>query len=106
MLLESLLPTLPTSPAEIFIYVGAYMGIIFLVYSVFIEQERRQDLIRLLGAGGLLIYAIYLQNSIFIIAMGAVAAATLIEFIEILLGLHKHSPEDLKRYKKMWRNKK
>lgn len=103
MLLESLIPTLPTSLAEIFIFVGAYLGIIFLVYSVFIEQEHRQDIIRMLGSGGLLIYAIYLDNLIFIIAMGAVGLASLIEFIEIATGLHKHSPEDLKRYKKLWR---
>ncbi|PIT86047.1 MAG: hypothetical protein COU33_05310 [Candidatus Magasanikbacteria bacterium CG10_big_fil_rev_8_21_14_0_10_43_6] len=103
MFLESLIPVLPSSLAEIFIYVGAYLGIIFLVYAIFIEQEFRQDLIRMLGAGGIMIYGLYIENSIVTIAMAAVMGASLIEFLEILVGLHKHGPEDLKRYKKMWR---
>ena len=102
-LLESLIPNLPASLGEIFIFVGAYLGIIFLVYSVFIEQEHRQDLIRMLGAGGLLIYGIYIEHAIITLAMSALALASLIEFAEILLGLHKHSPEDLKKYKQLWR---
>jgi hypothetical protein len=103
MFLESFIPVLPSSLGEISIYVSAYIGIIFLVYAVFIEQEHRQDIIRMLGAGGILVYAIHIQNSIIIIAMAALALASLIEFLEILFGLHKHSKEDLKKYKKMWR---
>ena len=103
MFLETLIPTLPTTLSEIFIYAGAYLGIVLLVYAVFIEQEHRQDLIRMLGAGGLLVYALFIDNLLFTIAMGALAAASLIEFLEIIFGLHKHGLEDLKRYKKLWR---
>jgi len=105
MLLESLIPYLPTSLAETWIFVGAGLCITLLVYAIFIEKEHRQDLIRFVGTGGLLVYAIYIDNLIFTIAMGAIAIASLIEFVEILTGLHKHSPEDLKRYKKMTRTK-
>jgi len=105
MLLESLIPHLPTSTAEIWIFVGAGLSIILLVYSIFVEKEFRQDLIRLVGTGGLLVYAVYIDNLIFIIAMGAMAVASLIEFIEIITGLHKHSPEDLQRYKTFVRTK-
>ncbi len=103
MFLESFVPTLPGSPGETFIYVGAYLGIILLVYAVFIEQEHRQDIIRMLGAGGLLVYGVYVENPVFILAMAALGLASLIEFLEILFGLHKHGPEDLKKYKKLWR---
>ncbi len=103
MLLESIIPHLPTSLAEIFIYVGAYLGVVFMIYSVFIEQEHRQDIIRILGSGGLLIYAMYIDNLLFIIAMAGIGLASLIEFVEILIGLHKHSKEDLKKYKTLWR---
>lgn len=103
MFLETIIPTLPASLAEIFIYVGAYLGIILLVYAVFIEQEHRQDIIRMLGAGGIFIYGLYIENTILCIAMGAIALASLVEFLEILFGLHKHGPEDLKKYKTLWR---
>lgn len=105
MLLESLIPHLPTSIAETWIFVGASLCIILLVYAVFIEKEHRQDLVRLIGTGGLLVYAVYIDNLIFTIAMGAIAVASLVEFVEIITGLHTHSPEDLKRYKGMTRTK-
>lgn len=99
------IPTMPSSVGEIFLILGAFLGIILLVYAVFIEQEHRQDIVRMLGAGGLLVYAIYIQNTVFTIAMAAVALASAVEFVEILLGLHKHGQEDLKKYKKMWKLK-
>jgi hypothetical protein len=101
MLLESLIPHLPTSLAEIWIFVGSILSIVLLVYAVFMEQEHRQDLVRLVGTGGLLVYAIYIDNLIFTLAMSAIGIASLVEFIEIMTGLHNHSPEDLKQYKKM-----
>lgn len=103
MLLEDILPVIPQTPDEIFIIIGACLGIILMVYSVFIEQEHRQDIVRLLGSGGLLVYAISINNTLFTIAMAGIALASLVEFVEILIGLHKHSPEDLKKYKQMWR---
>jgi hypothetical protein len=105
MLLESIIPYLPTTITETWIFVGAGLCTVLLVYAVFIEKENRQDLIRLIGAGGLFVYAIYIANIIFVIAMGALVLASLVEFIEIMLGLHTHSPEDLKRYKEMTRTK-
>ncbi|PIY92131.1 MAG: hypothetical protein CO030_01975 [Candidatus Magasanikbacteria bacterium CG_4_9_14_0_2_um_filter_42_11] len=105
MLLETFMPYLPSSVAETWIFVGAGISILFLVYAVFIEKEHRQDLIRLIGTGGLLIYAIYIHNVIFTVAMAALAVASLVEFVEIMLGLHKHSPEDLQRYKTFVRTK-
>ena len=106
MLLESFIPQLPTTPIDIVVYVCAYLGIVLLVYATFIEKEHRQDIIRALGAAGLFVYAVYVQNLIFSIAMAAVTCAALIEFIEIMLGLHNHSPEQLQQYKSGWRIKK
>lgn len=101
MLLQSLIPTLPNSLSELLIYVVAYLGVILLVYGLFLEVERRQDLVFALGSAALFVYALYISNGIFMIAMGGLFVASVIEFIEILVGLHKHSPEDLKRYKKL-----
>lgn len=97
---------LPPNWQSTFIIIAACFGTILLVYSIFIEQEHRQDLIRLLGAGGLLTYALAREEPVFAIAMAAICVASIVEFAEIYFGLHKHSPEDLKRYKQMWRYKK
>ncbi len=106
MLLESLLPTLPT-PTNALIFIVAALGAVLLAYSVFVEKEDRSDLIRAIGAGGLFVYAIYIQNLLFLIAMGGIALASLVEFVEIYLGLHRHSPHDLAEFKKyVWSNRK
>jgi hypothetical protein len=99
MFLDSLFPTLPTSLTETIVYVVAFLGALLLSYGVFLEVERRQDLVFFLGASCLLVYAVYIGSLIFVIAMGAFALNSMIEFIEILVGLHKHDPLQLKRVK-------
>lgn len=101
MLLETLLPIIPTGTPETLVFVVAILGAILLPYAIFVEKERRQDLITLVGAFCLFVYALYTRHAIFSIAMGGLALAAAVEFTEIYLGLHKHSPEDLKRYKAM-----
>lgn len=103
MFLQTFLPPLNAPLSTILVYSAAYVGIILLGYAIFIEQEHRQDLVRSVGAAGLLCYGMYIENSIITIAMGVILLFSLIEFFEILIGLHKHGPEDLKKYKKLWR---
>ena len=99
MLLESLLPTLPSLMNAI-IFIVAGLGAVLLTYSVFIEKEDRSDLVRAIGALALFVYAISINNVIFMIALGGTALASLVEFVEIYLGLHHHSPRDLAEFKK------
>jgi hypothetical protein len=106
MFFESFFPTLPTNPIEILVYVHLGIGIFLLFYATFIELEHRQDLMRILGAAALLLYAIVHSNTALIWVASAILLGSAIQFGEILLGLHKHGPEDLKRYQKMWRLKK
>ncbi len=101
MLLEKILPYLPVSITETLVYVAAMSGCILLTYGIFLEVERRQDLVIMIGAACLFVYALFIHNIIFMLAMGGVGIASVIEFIEIYTGLHKHSPEDLARYKKL-----
>lgn len=103
MFATSLLPELPASLPEIIVYVSAYIGIVLLAYAIFIEQEHRQDLVRSVGAAGLLSYGILIENGIIVFAMAVIILFSFIEFIEIILGLHTHNKEDLKKYKKLWR---
>ncbi|HBU07311.1 MAG TPA: hypothetical protein DEB09_04480 [Candidatus Magasanikbacteria bacterium] len=79
------------------IYVVAFLGIILIGYGVFLETEKRQDLVFLIGAGSLLVYAIFIGNLIFTIAMAVFFLASLTEFLEILLGIHKHNDHCLKQ---------
>ena len=84
---------------ELLVYVAAGLGAVLLTYSIFLEQERRQDLVKFVGAACLFVYALFIGNKLFMAAMAGLGIASLVEFIEIYVGLHKHSREDLKRYK-------
>ena len=101
MLLQSLFPLLPLSLSETTVSVVAGLGAILLAYSVFLEIERRQDLVMFIGAACLFVYALFIGNKIFMIATAGIGIASLVEFLEIYFGLHKHSPEDLKKYKNL-----
>ena len=98
MLLERSLPYLPATPTELLVMVTAFIGAALVIYSQFIEAEHRRDLIRLIGAGGLLVYSLSIWNLIFIITSAGIFIAALIEFIEIYLGVHKHTREDIRKY--------
>jgi len=81
------------------IFIIAVLGVIMLIYSQFVEVENRRDLIRMIGAMGLLVYSLSLLNLIFIIASFGIFIASLIEFIEIYLGYHHHTRKDVEVYK-------
>lgn len=86
---------------ETLVYLVALIGAVLITYGVWLETEKRQDLVMFLGAGCLIVYALFIGNVIFALAMAGLGLASLVEFIEIYLGLHKHSREDLKRYQKL-----
>ena len=73
------------------------LGIILLVYAVFLETEKRQDIIFMLSGICLFIYALFINNLIFMLATAGLTLASLTEFIEILLGIHKDTKYSLKQ---------
>jgi len=83
--------TLPWSTIEIIVHIVAGLGAILLTYGVFLKIEKRQDITLFIGAFCLLIYSLYIGNNLFAIAMVGLMASSFIEFIEILIGLHKDS---------------
>ena len=87
--LPTLLPTLPWHSLEVIVTIIAALGAIMITYGVFLKTEKRQDVITFIGAFCLLIYALYIGNLLFIIAMTGLFLASFVEFIEIVLGLHK-----------------
>jgi Ca2+/Na+ antiporter len=76
---------------EVIINVVAGIGAVLLAYGVFLEKETRQDLVFLIGSGCLFVYALWLGNRIFMFAFGAFFLATLVEFVEIMIGYHRHT---------------
>lgn len=101
MLLSNIFPNLPTSPIDQLTLIVGILGGILVVYSQFVEAEHRRDLIRLIGALSLAVYTITTGNLIFLLTTVGIALAALTEFIEIYLGIHKHSREDIRAYFKI-----
>lgn len=97
MLLENLIPNLTTDVSSITIHVIAIVGIILLVYAIFLETEKRQDIIFMLSGVCLFIYALFINNLVFMLATSGLILASLVEFIEILLGIHKDTKYNLKK---------
>jgi len=97
--LSSVLPGLPWSLLEIIMNVVAGLGAIMLTYGVFLEAERRQDAVFTVGAGCLLVYSLWVGNTILSIAMAGFALGSFIELVEIMLGRHHHSQELIEKYK-------
>ncbi len=95
----NLIPSLPWPLLDVVMNVVAGLGAILLTYGIFLEAERRQDAVFVVGAGCLLVYALWIGNTIFSVAMAGVAAASFIELIEIMLGRHTHSAESVEKYK-------
>ncbi|PIZ95425.1 MAG: hypothetical protein COX80_04455 [Candidatus Magasanikbacteria bacterium CG_4_10_14_0_2_um_filter_33_14] len=106
MFLNSIFPNLPNSTIELLIYVVAALGTVLITYAVFLEIERRQDLVFFVGASCLFVYALFIGNKVFMVATAGLAIASLVEFIEILIGLHKHDKNELKRIKSLGKYKK
>ena len=106
MFLSNLLPNLPSSTLETIIFVIAALGVVLTTYAVFLEVERRQDLVFFVGSVCLFVYALYIDNVVFMTVSVGLGLASLVEFIEIYLGLHKYDTNELKRIKTLGKYKK
>ncbi len=95
----SFFPLLPAPLIDIIVYVLAGLGAVLLTYAIFLEAERRQDAVLVIGSLCLLVYAVWIRNLIFSIAMIGMALAAFIELMEIMMGRHIHSEELVEQYK-------
>ena len=86
----NLFPTMPWPLIDIVMNVVAALGAILLTYGVFLEAERRQDAVFIIASACLLIYALWVGNKIFSIAMIGLFIGSWIELVEILTGHHHH----------------
>jgi hypothetical protein len=101
MFLESLIPIIPSGPVQISIFAVSILGMILLIYSQFLESLKRKDLVRMIGAMCLFIYAIWdNMNVIFMITFAGIAITSLIEFIEVYIGIHREKDHDVVKYKR------
>lgn len=86
----NLFPSLPLPLLDIVMYVVAVSGALLLTYGVFLEAERRQDAVFIIASGCLLVYALWIDSTIFALAMTGLFIGSWIELIEILRGKHHH----------------
>ncbi len=86
-ILSKLNPTM--SLVEVIVYVVAGLGAILVAYAVFLKKEKLQDVLLLIGSACLIVYSLYIQNLIFLLAMSGLFLASMVEWLEILSGLHK-----------------
>ncbi len=90
MLLNNFLSSLPWPLTDVVINIVAALGVILLTYGVFLEAERRQDAVFIIASACLLVYALWIGNNIFSLAMAGLLIGSFIEWVEILTGKHKH----------------
>lgn len=102
MLLQSL-PTNFPQGIDLTILIVGILGVIMVIYSQFVEAENRRDLVRMIGAFALFGYALAQLQVLFMIVSAGIFIAALIEFIEIYVGLHKHTPGDVREYIKRYK---
>lgn len=106
MLFEQLFPQLPTDILATGMIVVGVLGAVLVTYSQFLEALRRRDLVRMVGAFSLFLYGLYIgANWILLAAFLGLFAASLIEFIEILVGIHRTHDLDSVRYKQAAKRK-
>ena len=100
MFLESLIPLIPANNIELAIFATSILGMILMIYSQILESLKRKDLVRMIGAGCLFIYAMWdNMNTIFMITFAGIFITSLIEFIEIYMGVHRTHDHDAIKYK-------
>ncbi len=90
MIFTNILSSLPWPLLDIIINVVAGLGALLLTYGVFLEAERRQDAVFIIASACLLVYALWIGNKIFSLAMAGLLIGSLIELMEILTGKHEH----------------
>ncbi len=90
MLLTHILPSLPSTLTETLVYIVGMLGTILLAYSVFVEREFRSDVIRFVGSACLIVYTLFIGNIFLTTTFAALGLASLVEAIEIHLGLLKN----------------
>ncbi len=90
----NLFPNLPLPFMTTLFAIVGFLGALLLIYSVYLEPERRKDAIILVGAAALFVYALFVENLIFMLATGGMFLVALGEFIQILRGKHRHVKSD------------
>ncbi len=98
--LFQMFPSLPMDPLVIIMNMIAMAGATLHIYGVFLETEKRRDVVFVVGGVCLFIYAMWVGNKIFMLAMAGFTLGSLIEIIEIMTGHHKHSLMQIENYGK------
>jgi len=97
MLLENLIPNLPQLNMEIILLALAIVCTFLIIYGLFLESEKRQDILYIIGFFGLFIYALFISSPVFVFTCLGMFVAATVELIEIMMGIHQQEKYDLKK---------
>ncbi|HQF57552.1 MAG TPA: hypothetical protein PK831_03595 [Candidatus Magasanikbacteria bacterium] len=97
MLLENLIPNLPQLNMEIIVTALAIVCTFLIIYGLFLESEKRQDILYIIGFFGLFIYALFISSPVFVFTCLGMFVAATVELIEIMMGIHQQEKYDLKK---------
>lgn len=87
-------PNLPLPFVVIMFDVIGFMGSLALIYSVYLESEKRKDAVIMVAAASLFVYAALINNKMFMFAFAGMFLVSTWEFIHILRGTHRHTRND------------
>lgn len=94
-------PGMNFSYLALIIAVIGLMGALALMYAVFLEAERRQDAVFVVGSASLFVYALLRADYIIMFAMAGVFLLAGRELIQIMRGKHHHTVADIKEYEEI-----
>ncbi len=94
----TLIPGFTLTYVELATYVVGFMGALALMYSVLLEEERRQDEVFVVGAASLLVYSLARHDYIVSFAMAGMLVIAGRELIQIMRGKHRHTTDEMRTY--------
>ena len=84
-------PTIPSSSTPTIVCT------FLIIYGLFLESEKRQDILYIIGFFGLFIYALFISSPVFVFTCLGMFVAATVELIEIMMGIHQQEKYDLKK---------
>ena len=91
MPLANFLPALPWPFIDTLVQMVALLGALLLGYGVYLEAEKSQDAVFVVGSACLLVYALWINNVVFIFAMAVIFLMAGRELVQIMRGKHVHT---------------
>ena len=105
MPLGNLFPSLPWPILDTMVVVVGFMGALAFIYSVLLEEERRQDAVLVVASASLFVYSLSIKNPLFMFMSAGVFLVAGRELVQIMRGKHHHTIGNIEKYEQLEKNK-